>query len=254
MHILFVDESGTVPPPEKTNTRHFVLGGVVISDDVWWKAKNDLDSVKRRYGVRGEIKWRYFTPNNTKPENTLAHLDGENRNLLRQEIFAIINKYKSIRLMASIAHVTAAYRQRYIRNKDDLYTYAFKLLAERFQYFLQDLGREAGIRVHGLIVCDHRNTREDRHLRNYHYRMISADSPFTSKFTNLIEGLFLAPSHHSVGIQFADIVAGALFRHFGSFLNALRPSFRSAPDGRLDGYGIARLPKSEWPSDAGEVI
>ena len=35
-----------------------------------------------------------------------------------------------------------------------------------------------------------------------------------SQFNNLIEGLFIAPSHLSVGIQFADLVAGAIFRKY----------------------------------------
>lgn len=258
MHILFVDESGTVPPPDKTNTCHFVLGGVVISEDVWRKVKADLDAAKRKYKVRGEVKWRYFSPHNNKDDNTLRHLDGDSRKALRDDIFAIIGKYKSIRLLASVVHVPAAYKQPHIKNKDDLYAFAFKLLAERFQYFLQDLGREAGMRVQGLIVCDHRNSQEDAHLRNYHHRMISVDNPFTSNFENLVEGLFLAPSHHSVGIQLADMVAGAVFRHFekadSTFLEKLKPSFRAAANGRLDGFGIARLPKNQWPADAGSVV
>jgi hypothetical protein len=33
-------------------------------------------------------------------------------------------------------------------------------------------------------------------------------------YPNLIEGLFFSPSHHSIGIQFADLISGAIFRNY----------------------------------------
>ncbi|MEI8124925.1 MAG: DUF3800 domain-containing protein, partial [Parachlamydiaceae bacterium] len=66
----------------------------------------------------------------------------------------------------------------------------------------------------------------------------------------LIEGLFLAPSHLSVGIQFADMVVGAVFRKFehqnDRWFNLLEPSWRKSPQGTMDGYGLIKFPQKGW--------
>ena len=47
MQILFVDESGTPPPPEKmATTPLFVLGGIVVPEDFWSKLAADLKRLK----------------------------------------------------------------------------------------------------------------------------------------------------------------------------------------------------------------
>lgn len=63
MQLLFVDESGTPPPPEKHgDTPFFVLGGLVVPEDFWSKLAADLDRMKQHFRIEGEIKWRYFAP------------------------------------------------------------------------------------------------------------------------------------------------------------------------------------------------
>ena len=65
-------------------------------------------------------------------------------------------------------------------------------------------------------------------------------------FNNLVEGLFIAPSHLSVGVQFADLVAGAIYRKFekddDKFYNQIEKSIRNK-NGNITGYGIVEFPK-----------
>lgn len=247
MQILFVDESGTPPPANKNAPRHFVLGGVVIPEDVWHKVSHDLNVLKAQHNITGEIKWRYFSPHNHKTDNSLAHLPPKEREALRSSLYAIISKYKSIRILSVVVHVQTAYTLPYIRNADDLYWYAYKQLTERFQYYLQDLQRTVGQSINGIIVCDHRAPRDDERLRHLHQQLLSSDKDNTARYTNLIEGVFIAPSHYSVGIQFADVVAGAVFRKFenddGRFFNLILKSFRMSPTGKIEGYGLVQFPK-----------
>ena len=69
-----------------------------------------------------------------------------------------------------------------------------------------------------------------------------------SSFNNLIEGLFIAPSHLSVGIQFADIVAGAIFRKYEKndtqFYDKIRGSIRNK-NGKVEGFGIVSIPSTK---------
>lgn len=75
MHMLFIDESGNPSSPGKSGPKNFVLGGLIIPEEIWPKLSGDLKRLKELYNITGEIKWRYFIPSNKKPENSLLHLD-----------------------------------------------------------------------------------------------------------------------------------------------------------------------------------
>jgi hypothetical protein len=248
VHILFIDESGVPPPPGKQGPSHFVLGGLVIPEEVWPKLAADLLRLKNRYDIVGEIKWRYFVPSNKDKNNSLAHLTAQQREELRASLFEAMVRYKSLRAISVVANVKAAYaHDASLKTERDLYHRAYKVITERFQYFLQDLERLSGQRVNGLIVCDHRQPQYDKPLQDFHQRLLTARQTTYSSYNNLIEGLFIAPSHHSIGIQFADLVAGAMFRKFANddprFFDRLQPIIRKSPQGKTEGYGIVRVPK-----------
>ncbi|PWE13448.1 DUF3800 domain-containing protein [Alcaligenes faecalis] len=252
MQILFIDESGTPPPPDKiSNAPIFVLGGIVIPEDVWPKLSKDLAQIKAQGGIDGEIKWRYFAPSRTgaKP-HPLSHMSAEQKEAIRTKLYELIGKYKSIRLICAVVNVRLAYELPYVNDADDLYWYSYKQITERFQYYLQDLEKVVGSRIYGIIVCDNRAPKDDERLRELHHKLLTTQRTVTSNYSNLIEGLFIAPSHLSVGIQLADMVAGAVFRakkvNDPRFFGQIRGSFRTSPVGRIEGYGVIKFPKGDW--------
>lgn len=249
MHLLFIDESGNPPPPDKAGLTHFVLGGVVIPEKIWPILASELKRIKAKYDVQGEIKWRYFVPSNTKPDNTLKHLPREQRDQLRFDLFHALALHKGVRIISTVANVAKAYADPTITNDIELYHRAYKAMTERFQYFLQDMERTSGQQINGLIVCDHRNSHEDDRLREMHQGLLNSQGIVASNYKNLIEGLFLAPSHHSVGIQYADLVAGAIFRKEAHndtrFYDVIKPLIRTSDTGQVDGYGIILIPKGQ---------
>lgn len=170
--------------------------------------------------------------------------------MVRNWLYAVINAYKSIRLICVVVNVKKAYELAYINNANDLYSLAYKQLSERFQYYLQDLERTIGQRIYGIVVCDHRAPKDDMRLRELHNKLMTNDCKNVASYKNIIEGLFIAPSHLSVGIQFADMVAGALFRAYNNgdmrFFNRIRDSFRKSEGGVIEGYGIVKFPLGEW--------
>lgn len=247
MHILFIDESGGLTPPGKEGPRHFVLGGLIVPEEIWPKLSMDLKRIKQSYGVMGEIKWRYFIAGNNKLGNSLLHLSSERRDAMRLELFSAMEKYKSLRVISVISDVQRAYQDVGINNEDGLYHRAYKVLTERFQYFLQDIERTSGQKINGLIVCDNRNSREDSRLQQFHQRLVNGNGSFSSNYANIIEGLFIAPSHYSVGIQFADLVAGAIYRKVEAndsrFFDLISPIVRKGTTGQMEGYGLVRIPR-----------
>lgn len=249
MHILFVDESGTAPTARgAAANRTFVLGGVIIPEDVWPRIREDLELVKRKFSIAGEIKWRYFAPDrqNSKP-HTMSHLTPAEKEEVRTALLAAVVKFKAIRIITTVVNTVEAYKRGHINSPDDIYHDAFKQLSERFQYFLQDLERESGVRMNGMIVCDNRNNDQDDRLKEFHQSLLTGAGRYTSSYPNLIEGLFIAASHHSPGTQFADLVVGAVFRCEARgdrrFFDVIEPAIRRSPHGQTRGYGLVYIPR-----------
>jgi hypothetical protein len=250
MHILFVDESGSPPEADKAAQQpFFVLGGIVIPEDIWAKMAGDLARLKTHYDIKGEIKWRYFAPDRGGKPHALTHLTAEQKETLRTQLYDIIKRYKSVRLICVVTQTERAHALGYVKSGDDLYWYSYKLLTERFQYYMQDLERVVGQKLNGIVVCDHRGPKDDERLRELHHKLMNDKGGVISSYGNIIEGLFIAPSHLSVGIQFADMVAGAVFRSFKSedkrFADQILESFRTSPQGKVEGFGLVKFPK-DW--------
>ena len=246
MHLFFLDESGTVIPKNKKHTKHFIIGGVIIPEIHWHEIYKKLRDVKKQYKINSEIKWRYFSPNNQEQENGMKHLSFDERNEVREKLYNIITSYKSIKVISTVTDIEEAYKLPYINNQDDLYWYSYKQTLERFQYYLQDLSRESGAKFNGLIIIDNRLSCDDDKLRNLHHKAMVGDKENYSQFNNLVEGLFIAPSHLSVGIQFADLIAGAIFRKYEKndckYYDKIKKSIRNK-NGNILGYGIVEFPK-----------
>ena len=252
MHILFVDESGTPPPLNNVaSSPFFVLGGVIIPEEFWHKIKIDLESIKEKFKIKGEIKWRYFyTPQNqVGKEHSLSHLAREEKEFVRSQLFEILRKYETIRTICIVSDVSKAYELTYIKTPDELYWYSYKYITERFQYYLQDISSISNHKINGIIVCDHRAPNNDKRLQELHAQLLLGHHNANSNYPNLIEGVFIAPSHLSVGIQLADLVAGAVLRSikdndkrfFDQMASTLRKSQKT---GEVEGYGIVRFPKT----------
>jgi hypothetical protein len=246
MHILFLDESGTAPRPGDNYPAYFVVGGIIIPETSWHRMRDGLMGLKIRRQVRGEIKWRYFAPNNCEPRNPMRNMAQEDRDSLREEIYKLIGSEVAVRTIACVASREAAYAMPSVNSQADLYHGTFKPVTERFQYHLQDVGKVSGRKELGIIVGDHRAAGDDRRLRGHHEKLLHSSAAFTSKYENLIESLFLHPSNLSVGIQLADMVAGAVWRKFerkdDRFYKMLEPSLRTNRSGVVPGYGIVKFP------------
>ncbi len=251
MQLLFIDESGTPPPPKNAEeVGYFVLGGVVVPEEVWVKLAADLKRIKQSYGINGELKWRYFAPDRGGKLTSISHLDHASKEALRSDLYKALTAYRAVKIISVVTNAPAAYAKGYVDSPERMYWLAYKQLTERFQYYLQDLSRIIGHSVHGIVVCDNRGPKDDEKLRDLHATLMSGKADNISHYPNVIEGLFIAPSHLSVGIQFADLVAGAIFRRFKAqderFYKQIAGSLRTSPSGSVEGYGIVKFPKGAW--------
>ncbi len=85
-------------------------------------------------------------------------------------------------------------------------------------------------------------------LRRFFGELTDEGTPYT-KLGRIVEGLFLGPSHYSVGLQLADLVVTATAAaergvgQGGGYLKKLLPRFARHPaSGELEGVGLKRFP------------
>ncbi|WP_157014304.1 DUF3800 domain-containing protein [Mesorhizobium xinjiangense] len=253
MHFFFIDESGTPPKPgSKKSNPYFIIAGIVMHESQWHGIAGEVRHLcaKPKYRVGGEIKWRYFGMHNSEPDNSVSHLDQATRDAFRSEYFSILTKRKSVKIIACVASVEAAYNTAYVKDAESLYHYTYKPVSERFQYHLQDLSRFVGDKQLGLIVGDHRGRKQDDEFRVHHSDMVENETAFVSNYDNFVECIFLTPSHMSIGVQMADMVAGAIGRAFNigdrTFFDVIRPSFRTNAAGKYEGFGLVKFPTKGW--------
>ncbi|WP_413874186.1 DUF3800 domain-containing protein [Albidovulum sp.] len=246
MHLCFIDESGTPAKLGQKEPGTFVIGAVVIPETTWHVVREKLVGLKSAGRYHGEIKWRYFAPNNTDAENPMRTWGQPQRDEFRTSVFKIITDQRSIKLIACVCHCATAYDLPSVNSQDDIYFRTYKPVTERFQYFLQDISRSTGTSHSGIIVADHRGSKDDAKMRQQHERLVRESGKYTSTYTNFVEGLFFAPSHMSIGIQLSDMVAGATWRAFERddrrFFDQIKGSFRAKPTGEIDGFGLVKFP------------
>lgn len=252
MYILFLDESGTPPASVQAakGQKYFVIGGLTIPAAEWKSVAAKLHGLKTRNKLHGELKWRFFAPGNDDEANPMREMEFAQRDQIRKEALGIVTSVKSIKVIAAVASIPAAFAIPSIESADDLYRLTYKTLTERFQYYLQDLRRQTGSEQYGIIVCDHRGPDNDRALRAHHQQLIAGPGVYTSRYPNFIETIFFAPSHMSTGLQLADIVAGSIWRKYergdDRAYALLEDAIRKSPSGSVDGFGIIKVPKRDW--------
>lgn len=121
-------------------------------------------------------------------------------------------------------------------------------LAERFQRFLSRLDS------HGVIVLDSRRPEVDERMRRFMERLKRDGTPYVT-LDRIVDSLMLGPSHHSIGLQAADLVVASALAARRSQGDASRwhkqllPRFATHPDtGVREGVGLVVFP----PTGKGE--
>jgi len=228
MHLLFLDESGQL-----SEHRFFAIGGVALRDSDWHELRDLWQATLAEHGwpVDKEVKWHGIRSGEVPPALADAIVAALARSPLRCYVT----------LLDIELGLTAA--PEFFGSDEDTYATGLMFLAERFQLLL-----EAADDV-GMIVVDSRFHEYDARLRRFFADLTHDGSPY-SKLDRIVEGLFLGPSHYSIGLQCADLVCAitaAAERGGGQargYLKVLLPRFATHPaTGELDGVGIKRFPE-----------
>ena len=227
MHLLFLDESGQL-----AQRRFFALGGIALRDRDWPALRDAWQRTLEGHGwpLDREVKWHGIRSGEVP--DSLA--DGIVETLSHAPLTAYV----------TLLDIELGLRQEpdFFTDDDTTYSTGLIFLAERFQFLL---AAEDDV---GLIVVDSRFHEDDTRLRRF-FADLSRDGTPYSRLDRIVEGLFLGPSHYSIGLQCADLVVAitaAAERGAGQasgYLRKLLPRFATHPrTGELEGVGLKRFP------------
>jgi hypothetical protein len=228
VHLLFLDESGQL-----SQRRLFALGGVALRDRDWHTLRELwLETLEAHaWPADRELKWHGIRTGEVPPKLADA--------IVRTIAAAPVRCYVTLLDI----ELGARDAPEFFALDEDVYATGLMFLAERFQLLLE------GADDVGMIVVDSRFREEDARLRRFFADLTKDGSPY-SRLDRIVEGLFLGPSHYSIGLQCADLVCAitaAAERGGGQargYLRLLLPRFATHPaTGALEGVGIKRFPE-----------
>ena len=227
MHLLFLDESGRIG-----QDRLFALGGIAVRDTDWHELRRRwLDTLAAHdWPVEREVKWHGIRTGEVPPA-------------LADAVIGVLAHAPFTCYVVLLDCEAGAALPEFFATPEQIYGTALMFVTERFHHLLEaedDLG---------LIVADSRHREDDNSLRRFFGSLTESGTPYV-KLDRIVEGLFLGPSHLSVGLQCADLIVSitaAAERGGGQargYLKTLLPRFAVHPaTGELEGVGLKRFPE-----------
>jgi hypothetical protein len=186
-------------------TRFLVLAGLILRSDDWPRLRNRFDELKSSFGINPniEVKWRHIRHPGGR-RNPLRTLSDTEKTLFARNALGLVRTTTLARIIAVVIDKVAAYARPDATSEEEVYEHGVTLAMERFQYYLR------AAKDLGIVVQDQRHPRQDVRLRAFYSSLLTAGTRWT-RFPNVIEGVFLAPSDFSTGLQLADFIAGATY-------------------------------------------
>jgi len=218
VRLLFLDESGKLGEGGL-----FALGGVALRDRDWPELRELWQGTLAAHGwpLEREVKWHGIRRGEVPP----ALADALFSALAAAPFTAYVCVMDTDRGPVEFPPG----EHRFFRSPEDVYATALMFLAERFQHLLAE--------------------EDDARLRRFFADLTEGGTPYM-RLDRIVEGLFLGPSHYSIGLQCADLVVAAtaasergIGEGAGYFKRLERRFARHPQSGALEGVGLKRFPE-----------
>jgi hypothetical protein len=240
--IAFIDESGTPDIPmlakKRGSVRPVFSVAMCLMDIEYWRTLDEIYKQVREafYVPTGdELKWA----NLVRKTGPAQHMDDA---MVREFIQTLVRSIDRARFRGVIVSIwkDAAYQSKgYIRDAQDVYNIAIRFAIQRLQNDLDEM-YGAGADCPTMLIADSRRGTDNR-LRRFVDDLISNGDLWVDLRRSIIEGIMFQVSNYSVGLQIADMIAGAAFqmdvRGNTIWYRIWEPLLRRSPEGRVQGYG-----------------
>lgn len=201
MYLLYLDDAGSVG---NASERYFVLAGVALFERQTWFLEKALDDVASSVAHPEPKKLELHGNEIASGRKFWRSIEKvERRRVIGSGLEAVRKLHGRTRLFGAVVDKRAV-------APADAVEIAFEEVASRFDRFLLRLHR-GGKTERGLIVLD-KSTMETRlQALATEFRLVGHSS---GKLTNLADVPFFVDSAASRLVQYADLVAYALWRNF----------------------------------------
>lgn len=200
--ILYLDASGDSGRYKGSNSKHFVLGGIVTEPECALKCGK----------LESELVRRFFPDPNVRPKkihyNSLIAKKYPwnliNRKEFADAVFEII--LDGDFTIFSVVIDKEAHWRMYVKPAEP-YSFALEMMVERYQHYLE---RNDSI---GMIVSDRENKNLMKVLLELFERFKEEGTAF-KKMDNILDTIFFAPSYTCPILQLSDFCAYSVYAHF----------------------------------------
>lgn len=204
MHLLYLDESGSVADPSQ---EYFVLAGVAVFERSTHWVEQSLNNVARRFSSQDPYAVElHGSPMRSGRDGWRSYPRSDRLDAIKDalRIGVVERGRKDVRLFGAVI-------QKQSIPGDDPVTYAFEQLSSRFDLFLKRLYNKHSDPQRGVILLDKSSTEQ-------RIQTLAREFKYTGhtwgQTNNYAEVPVFLDSRASRLIQLADLVAFALFRFY----------------------------------------
>lgn len=227
--IMYVDESGDVghfTPQQSSNSPHFILSGLIISQDEWLIYLQNLKTfrrhLKKQYGLL--LNEEIHASELIRVKKIAAY-----KNIRKSDRIAILKLFiqQMPAMFPQAKIINVCFDKTNFTSDTNFMELAWQRLIQRYDTFLKK-----SVNDKGIIVADDTNSDLIRNLM----RKMRVYNPVPSRYggtyqaptNNILEDPFTRDSKHSYFIQAVDCIAQALYR-------------KEFPKGSLKKFGIDKI-------------
>lgn len=204
MHLLYVDESGSVADPSQ---RYFVLAGVAVFERKTHWVEQDLNKIATRFSPESPHSIElHGSPMRSGREGWKAHQLPDRLKAIKDSLHdGVANHHpKGVRLFGAVVNKAAL-------AGEDPVVHAFEQICSRFDMYLRRLYTKHNDPQRGIMVFDKSSTEQRIQTLARDFKYAGHSWGTTQNYAEV--PLFL-DSKASRLIQLADLVAYALFRRY----------------------------------------
>lgn len=263
IYFVFSDESGNYKKNSSERflrrNPYYIRSAYIIYAHEWKKLRNNFQKInenknklieevkalKEKYSLEGEkneIKWSHIWQLDRKIKNQKEKKVIDNLIEFVEESLRILHELSYCKII-----YTVTFNNSVNRDEKDIKKWHIQDMMQRVQMEIQDDFNNLGV----LFLDPPSSNRELKEFQEIYKDIFLRDS-FIKEYKNLKDTINFEPSHHSVGIQLADYVAGCFngfLRGFKTSTNLFKkliyPLLRKDDKNNPLGYGIIEVPKDD---------
>jgi hypothetical protein len=257
-YFIFSDECGEYCEEKSAKKLrihpYYIRSALIISADEWIKVNNKIRGLKSSMLANlpsndYEIKWSYLwnkrcyeRKGEPIPESKPYHFLNS---IKHDKLIGFVDK--SLGLLSEIEYckiiLTITFNEGCLINLYEIYRWHIEAIMQRIEMELEPNNL-------GVLFIDPVSTDKNKLFRDIYHDLYKEN--FFIKHKCIKDSLNIEYSHHSVGIQIADYIAGCFggfMKGFpestGIFARRIKPLLRCDNYKKILGYGIREIPRGE---------